>query len=131
MNIFEKASRDKLRYSTQVGQISVEDLWDLPLQNGSNGLDLDHIAKTCNKLIKHNKEESFVESPTPADEELELKFEIVKHVISVKITERDEAKEAKAKKEKKEKLLGLLAEKQDEELKGKSTEELQAMIADL
>jgi hypothetical protein len=31
MNIFEQATRAKIRFSTPVGMLSVEDLWDLPL----------------------------------------------------------------------------------------------------
>ena len=39
LNIFEKASKQKLRFVTSKGMISSEDLWDMSLQS------LDIIAK--------------------------------------------------------------------------------------
>lgn len=45
--MFEKASRIKLRYSTNRGVLSVEDLWDLSLEQ------LDPIAINLNKSLKH------------------------------------------------------------------------------
>lgn len=45
MSIFEQASREKVRFQTQVGQVSVEDLWELPLSSKANKPNLDDIAK--------------------------------------------------------------------------------------
>ena len=44
--MFEKASRIKLRYSTNRGVLSVEDLWDLSLEQ------LDPIAINLSKRLK-------------------------------------------------------------------------------
>lgn len=44
--MFEKASRMKLRFNTQRGVLSVEDLWDLPL------IQLDNIAIALNKKLQ-------------------------------------------------------------------------------
>ena len=50
--MFEKASRMKLRFNTQRGVLSVEDLWDLPL------IQLDNIAIALNKKLQESKTES-------------------------------------------------------------------------
>ena len=91
MEMFEKASKQKLRYKVTSGTISTEDLWDLDLDS------LDLLAKTLNKAIKDSEEESFIKSKSTANTTLELKFEIVKHVIEVKLQLEDERKSAKEK----------------------------------
>ena len=55
------------------------------------------------------------------------KLELVKHVIAVKIAERDAKASAAARKEQREKLAEIIGRKQDAELEGKSIEELRAM----
>ena len=44
INIFEQASRAKLRFDSVKGQLVTEQLWDLPLQSKTN-FDLDTVAK--------------------------------------------------------------------------------------
>ena len=66
--MFEKASRMKLRFNTQRGVLSVEDLWDLPL------IQLDNIAIALNKKLQESKTESFIKTRTKNTTELELKF---------------------------------------------------------
>ena len=82
--LFENATREKVRFETSRGVISVEDVWDLPLQS-KNGFDLDSIAKDVNRQLKASGEESFVKPTTAGDSVLELKLEIIKHIIKVKL----------------------------------------------
>lgn len=116
--MFEKASRIKLRYSTNRGVLSVEDLWDLSLEQ------LDSIAINLNKRLKESQTESFIKTRTKDTTELELKFNIVKHIIDVKLQEQEERTVAAEKKAKRQKILDLMAKKQDAELESKSYEEL-------
>ena len=51
MNLFEIASRNKLRVPTTKGDLTVEQLWDLPLKS-ANGLSLDSIAIALNKQLE-------------------------------------------------------------------------------
>lgn len=127
--MFEKATRMKLRFTTSVGLLSVEDIWDLPLvTRRKNASCLDDLAKTLNKELKNSGEESFVLKRTNPNKELQLKFEIVKYIIGVKLAEREVVDNAKKTKEKKEQIMALIAEKKTESLKGKSVEELEALI---
>lgn len=114
----EKASRVKLRYSTNRGVLSVEDLWDLSLEQ------LDPIAINLNKRLKESQTESFIKTRTKDTTELELKFNIVKHIIDVKLQEQEDRLLESEKKAKRQKILDLMAKKQDAELEGKSLEEL-------
>jgi len=127
MSIFEKAARKKLRFDTPKGLISAEDLWDLPLQS-QNGCDLDNLAKALNRAVKDSAEESFVEKPTPQNAELTLGFEIVKHVITVKMEENKKALNARARKLKREKIAEIISKKQDGALEEMDITQLQALL---
>lgn len=120
-NIFEAATKGKYRFPFK-GMISVEDLWDLKLQ------DLDSVFKSLNKQKKQNDEESLLQVKTAEDQELDNKIQIVKYIVKFKQEEIEERLQAKDKKEYNQKLLELIEHKQNEELAGKSIEELQAML---
>jgi hypothetical protein len=128
MNIFEQATRRAIRFESAKGDLSVEQLWDLPLQS-RNQFDLDTIAKTVNRQLNAVTEESFVSvRENPAKETLSLKLELVKHTISVKLQEAEEARNRANKASEKEKLLRLLDEKQNEALRALTPEEIQERL---
>jgi len=130
--MFEKASRLKLRFETPVGLIGAEDLWDLPLTSSRpNRANLNDIAKDISRQLKAQGEEDFVNPKTAVDEGLQLMLEIVKHVIQVKQIEASAANDLRERREKKAKLLELISKKKDQELEGKSLEELTAMVDSL
>lgn len=122
--MFEMAVRTKMRFPFK-GLISVEDLWDLPVES------LDSIFKILNSQLKQVKEESLLNTRTKQDQELDTKIEIVKYIVSVKLTEQDLRLKEKEKKEKKQQLLAILSNKQTENMQSKSIEEIQAMLEDL
>lgn len=123
-NIFEYATRNKVRFPFK-GVISAEDLWDLSLTN------LDSIYKTLNKQVKQSEEESLLKTKATVDEELEVQIAIVKHIVSVKLSEKESAEKALAKKEQKQKIMSILAAKENEALQNSSVEELQRMLDEL
>lgn len=130
-NIFEIASREKFRFDSSKGLLTVENLWDLPLTSGIK-VSLDAVAKKVNAELKAVTEESFVVTTSnPAKASLETKLEIVKYIIQVRLAE-NEARLASVKKAaEKEKLLSVLDQKQDAELQDLSKEELLARIGNL
>lgn len=122
--MFEIAVRNKLRFPFR-GLISVEDLWDLNVEN------LDAVFKELNSQIKRVQEESLLKTKSKQDEELELKINIVKYIVSVKLEETDLRVKAMEKREQKQKILKILSDKQDESLQNKSIEELEKMLEEL
>jgi hypothetical protein len=122
--MFEKAARLKLRF-THKGLCTVEDLWDIPLQS------LDLIFKDLNIKLKAQKEESLLETRSKEDEILDLKIAIVKHIVEVRLAEQKARKEQADKSVKKQKLLGIIAEKQDNVLRGMSVDELTKLVDEL
>lgn len=129
--MFENASRKKYRFESAKGELTVENLWDLPLQSRS-GFDLDTIARGLNAELKETAEESFVEANvSPRKAELDDKFEIVKHIIKVKLEENSARLLAAKRKEDARKLEDLLSRKKDQALEALSEQEIEAKLAAL
>ena len=123
-NIFELASRMKIRFAYR-GMITVEDLWDLSVQ------ELDRIFQKLNKALKESKEESLLSPQVKEDSELNVQVAIVRHIVEVKLAEAAVALAAVERKAKKEKILSILADKQDDSLRNMSSEDLTKMLEDL
>jgi hypothetical protein len=130
MNIFEKAAKEKYRFDSCRGTLSVENLYDMRLQS-RDGFDLDTIAKQLNAQLREAEQESFVSDPSPISDELKHKFEIVIHIINVKKQENEKQKFIAAQRSEIEKLGGILSAKQDEELRSQSAAEIEARLAEL
>lgn len=122
--MFEKASQMKLRFTTNRGDVTTEDLWDIPLTSRNNGFSLDDLAKSLNAAVKESGEESFVVKKTRVNSLLELRFEIVKHIINVKLEEAEQEKNAAANKLQKEKILAIITDKEDDGLRDMSLKDL-------
>ena len=130
-NIFEYATKNKLRFTSDRGQLTVEDLWDMPLRS-KNGFDLNAIAKNASKTVKNLSEDNFVDNVrTPGVERSEMALDIIKYVIEVKLTEEANDKKKADNKIEREKLMAILAEKQDGKLSKLTEDEIQKRIAAL
>ncbi len=126
--LFTKAAKDKFRFVSGGGQLTAEDLWDLPLTS-ARGANLDDIAKALHKSLKDaDGEISFVKPAVKTTTELQAKFDIVKHVIDTKMAERDARKSAEEKAATKQKIMAKIAEKKDKALDELSSDELEAML---
>ena len=127
--MFEKASRLKLRFPTAAGQLTVEDLWDLPLEKGR--ANLNDIACAINKQIKESQEESFVTPRSAVDKSLELQLDILKHIIKVRQDEEASRLKAKDRQEQRQRIKELIDKKKQEQDANKSLDELYAALANL
>lgn len=124
-DIFEYATRNRLRFAGLRGTLTTEDLWDLPVK------DLDLVFKGLKAELKTVSEESLLDIRSPADKVLQIKVDIVTSIVKTKLAETEARKSRDAKRAKKQELEALLAEKQNEELRGKSAEELKKLIDEL
>lgn len=122
--MFDKATRLKLRFESNKGLLSVEQVWDLSLTA------LNEMAKGLSRQVKaaQSDEEDFIGTKSNVDSELQLRFDIVKHVIGVKLKERDDSKDAAERKANNQVILELIQRKKQQELEGKSVEELEALL---
>ena len=132
-NLFEQASRLKLRFQSSKGLLTLEDLWDLPLKAKNDEAvrkeaNLDDLAKALYKEVKESVEPSFVEDKSASDAKLDLMFELVKYIISVKKAEEEADRAALAKTAQRQRVLELINKKEEASLESLSIEELKALL---
>lgn len=129
-NIFEQASRLKLRFRTAAhGLAHMDDLWDLPLIAKTTGTDLNSCAVFAHQEVKEHEEISFVSTkPSKAREVAQLKLDVVKHIIGVKQAELEAKKDALRRQNERARLQGLLEQKQEDKDKALTEEELQTRL---
>ena len=131
MSIFEQASKDKLRFQTVKGNLTVEQLWDLPIDKGEV-----NIYQLATELLvdTQNKPEqalSFFKKTTSKNELAQLKFDIVKHIVTTKVAEIEDKTNEAVKQSEIAELDKLIAAKEAEAKAGLSLDELKAMKAKL
>jgi hypothetical protein len=125
MEIFKKATRQKLRVQTPYGLLSVEQLWDMSLTR------LASVIKDINSQIKEQKggdELSFLEETPQTDSAVQLAFDVLKEIYTEKKKERDAEKIAADTKAHNEEIMSLIYQKEKQSLGEKSIDELKAML---
>ena len=126
--MFDKAARQKLRFQTRAGNLSVEDLWDLPLSSSTKKVNLDEIAVELHTELNTRKTISFVNNPAKDTDDTQLKFDIVKHIIDVKMAENAKAVGERELAAKKQKIMEIITQKENEALAGQSLEDLRKQL---
>lgn len=132
-DLFLRAVRQKFRFASRIGELTVEQLWDLPLIAARpNMADLDSVAKTVNAELKAAAEESFVTTTkNPVRSILEAKLDIVKLIIAVKQDEAQAAQKRASRAEKLRLLKQAASEAEIKELTSGSKDDLLRRIAEL
>lgn len=123
--LFIAASRKGYQFTTTKGVIDINDLWQLNLES------LDRIAVGLDEAITKAGTKSFIAKRSTSNKELDDKLEIVKYIIQVKQEEADASRTRLEKAAKRARLEEILAQKEDESLKGKSVEEIKKLIEEV
>ena len=124
-NLFEVASRRKLRFDSKHGKITVEELWDLSLES------IDSIAVALNNKIKTTETISFVSDVSSANTEDKLKFDIVIHIINTRKAESEVRRERAINAERARTIREELSRRKEDAIKTKSDEDLQKELDEL
>jgi hypothetical protein len=128
MNLFEQATRMKLRWATSKGQLSVEQLWDLPMTSSRGSLSIEEIGKAAVKAVRDSEAtDGFSVGPSVSTADT-LRLKILEHIRDRKAEAAAGVAKRRNNAEKKKKLLELLEKKQDNTLLGLSEKELLAQI---
>lgn len=123
-NLFEMATRNKMRFPSTKGELSVEDLWDL------SDKDLDVVYKNLKDQEVKSSEESLLDDVN-VDPKLTAAIGIVRYIFTTKRKEKLAEKERINKKLTQRKYIDALSKKQDEAIEKMSEAELRAMIDSL
>ena len=127
-NLFEEAARKKLRIPSDRGELTVEQLWDLPLTSDRT-LSLDAVAQSVHAQLKATSETSFVQTkPNPRQAALQLQLDIIVHIIGVKQAEDEERARAIETRARRERLEQALASRQEKALADMSEEDIKAEL---
>ena len=120
--MYKEASRLKLRFATNVGPLSAEQLWDLTLNQLSAA-----IKQVKRVLTKDNDDELSFLGETKIDVENQLRFDILKDVYLTKKKESEDRLSMIEIKAHNAKIDAIIAEKKDADLRNMSLEELEKL----
>jgi hypothetical protein len=128
---FLAATRLKLRFPSAKGDLSIEQLWDIPLTS-KNGFSVNDVAVSINREFKSLEEESFVDVfSNPRRDQLALSLEVIREVIRIRQSEARERSNAAARESLKRQIKDAIATKRQEALTSGSVEELEAKLREL
>lgn len=119
---YKQAIRQRLRFQTEKGAITTEQLWDL------NITDLDKLAVSLNEECEKSQKKTYLSKKTDENAVSKLKFEIVYDVLSTRIEEAEQAQKSKGIREFNQKIEAIIAKTKEAELGNKSVEELEKML---
>jgi phosphoribosylaminoimidazole carboxylase (NCAIR synthetase) len=125
-----EALSKKIRFEYK-GMINIEDLFDLSLN------ELDEIYRNLKKELdeyQQYSEDSLLDKDDEKDEaydELQLKIDVVTAVFNHLKKQQEELQKRIALQNQRDKILGIIADKQDEELSNKSISELKEILNNL
>lgn len=122
MENFKIATKLKLRFQTNKGLLSTEQLWELSLD------ELDELAVSLDAEFKHSAKKSFLYKKSDKDKIAKIKFDVVLDVLNTLKEEEENALNALENKKHNEKINGIISEKMEDSLKNKSVDELKAML---
>lgn len=120
-DLFKIAAKKKYRFSYK-GSCSVEDLWDIPLE------ELDKMYTKLRNEQKSEADESLLIREKKENKELANKIEIIKAVVADRLRAKERAQRAAEIKAQNQRILEIMADKKDAALRDLDLEQLQAML---
>lgn len=129
--LYKQAAIKQWRYDSIKGQLTVEDLLVIPLDESESktpGFSLDAVAVALYEAINKKSTTSFTKSVNVENTELNDKLDLIKSIINDRLEIKKNAQEAATKAVKIKQLEALIADKKQEEIKNLSIEDLEANL---
>ena len=89
------------------------------------------MFKTLNSQRKQSQEESLLNTKSKEDEIVDVQIAIVKHIVAVKLAEKEAREKATENKAKRQKIMAIMAARDEKALENASDEDLQKMLSEL
>lgn len=121
-NNWKYAARNKLTFATNKGTLMASDLFDLKVE------DLDKIFTSLKKQEDTSNTYTLLSAKKKENTDLEVKIALVKEVFEDKMKAKEAAEKAAETKAFKQKVSEIIEKKKNQELEGKSIEELEKML---
>lgn len=131
MNIFEQAAKQKLRFQSPIGMLTVEQVYDLQLENARHNIDLDRLAVSLDAELASTATKSFVKKTTDRNKVAQLRMDIVLHIIATKVDAKAEADKRATVAAERAKLMDALARAKDAALGAMSEADILKALAAL
>lgn len=122
MKNYKLITRLKLRFPTPKGNLSVEQLWDLSLE------ELDKVVVSLEENYNKSSKKSYIVKASEKDAETKLMFDVALDILQTKMEEKDEQRRSYEIKKHNKKILELIDKKKDEELSNLSIDDLTKLI---
>lgn len=123
--MYKQLIKDKTRFTTSKGSLSLEQLWDLSVK------ELDTLAVSLQEAYdKSNAKKSFIEKRTTKDKSLKDQLDVVLDILQDKLEEAELAKTKAENKLRNNKIREIIAHKQDAALEAKSINELKSLLVE-
>jgi len=129
VDIFAEATRRQFRYESHKGALSVEHLWELPLNDT-----LDDVARRCKQELDATPQHSFITRENESDETqtvAKLKFDVVEYIINYKLKIEEKAKSRAENARKRQDILRALDDRDKKSLASKTKKQLKEELAKL
>lgn len=120
--MYKEASKIRLRVESQLGLLSVEQLWGLSLPQ------LDELAVSLEENVDKSVRKSFITEMPKEDKVAKLKLDIVIDILETKVASSKAATTRMETKAHNDKINTLIAEKKDNTLKDMSVEDLEKLL---
>ncbi len=133
---FEFATKNKLRFPSSKNELTVEQLWDVPLRSRDD-FNLNDVAKRLNRAVKHvQDDENFVSTDKkkkndPAQLRAKIAFDIVLYIIEFREAEETKRESNAKRKAERETLYAALEKKQGAAIDGMSEAAIKKKLAAL
>lgn len=121
-----EGTRRKIRFNTNKGLASIEQLWDMPMTHPAN-TSMDSLYKDLNKKRQAQAGESLIVAPAAKDSAIELQFAIVKEITLIRLAEIKKKENQLADKAHNAKIDKFITNAEEKEMGSKSVSELLAM----
>ena len=120
--MYKEASKQKLRFQTDKGLLTPEQLWDLPIET------LDRLAVHLEEQYENSKGKSFLVKKSDKDKTAKLRFDIALDILGTKVEEAETQRTKLADKEHNQKILALIESRKERQLEQLPIEELEKML---